>query len=748
MSYIELLERRRLLSAALISVTPDGLSAGGSASQVSAVSRDGHYVVFTSSATDLIAGTTDTNGADDVFVRDRFSGTTSLVSATPTGTAAGNGSSYNASVTPDGRYVTFLSNATNLVPGVSDNNNAVDVFVRDLVTGTTTLVSVAATGGATADGDSSTGLRLSISDNGRYVAFSSTALNLVANISDLNGSPDVYVRDRTAGTTALVSINTSGTGAANAGSTDSILTPDGAFVVFTSDATNVTAITGGPANIYRRNLSTGSTEMVSVDTTGTAPGGGAGGASISADGRYVAFSSDSSDLVTLDANGREDVFVRDTTNRVTTLVSVATTLGGADGVSFGPSISADSSRIAFLSTSTNLVDGVIDNNGVQDVFIRDLGDSTTRVVSATVDGTSTGNSSLGSTQATLSRDGRFVAFRSDATNLVAGATDANAVNDVFLRDLSTDTTILLSLTEDGQASGNFSSGGPILSADGGTVVFDSAATTLATVTDENNANDAFVWSFAQLVGQTLDVGGTEAGDAISVTSAGAVTTVARGTQSAIFRTDAITGVRVDGGAGDDSIFSADFASTLLGGAGNDVLSSGNFFDSLLGGDGNDTMFGFLGADSLFGGAGNDVMSGGKGFDSIEGNGGNDSIVGGLGNDTIRGGSDNDTLDGSDGNDSIFGGAGFDVLTGSTGNDSLYGGDQGDTMGGGQGNDLLVGGKGFDVLTGGVGNDILQGDEGNDTLNAQDGLADSVDGGSGVNTGVVDAGLDSVSNVTP
>jgi Tol biopolymer transport system component len=189
---------RDLLSGTTVRASVDSSGVEGTAaSHTSAISRDGRYVLFYSNAWNLVPG--DTNGVQDVFVRDLTGGTTARVSVDSNGLQA-EGWSYSFAITDDGRYVLFGSIAANLVSG--DANGHADVFVRDLTSGTTTLVSVGSTG-IQGDGDSGSG---AISSDGRYVAFVSTATNLVA--SDNNGSvADIFVRDLVSGTTTLESVD-------------------------------------------------------------------------------------------------------------------------------------------------------------------------------------------------------------------------------------------------------------------------------------------------------------------------------------------------------------------------------------------------------------------------------------------------------------------------------------------------------------------------------------------------------------
>ncbi len=224
------------------------------------------------------------------------------------GTQATGGGSYRPAISADGRYVAFESNATDLVSG--DTNGMSDIFLHDRQTGATTRVSVNSAGTQTTDGDSSDP---DVSDDGRYVAFESNATNLVS--GDTNSQIDIFLRDRQAGTTARVSVNSSGSQATGGHSYDPSLSSDGRHVALRSFATNlVSSDTNGFADIFVRDRQEGSTERVSVDSSGSQATGGILGSddpSISDDGRYVAFSSEATNLVSGDTNGFADVFVHD-----------------------------------------------------------------------------------------------------------------------------------------------------------------------------------------------------------------------------------------------------------------------------------------------------------------------------------------------------------------------------------------------------------------------------------------------------
>ena len=427
---------------------------GAAASGAPAASGSGRYLAFTSDANNLVAS--DGNGVTDVFWRDSCLGEdgcalkTRRVSIATNGTE-GNAISSDPAISSDGRFVAFLSLANNLVAG--DTNGAPDVFVRDTCAGagggctpSTSRVSIS-TAGAEADSGSSTAP--AITPDGRFIAFSSSATNLVA--SDLNGVADVFVRDTCRGagggctpSTIRVSV-ASGGGQGNAASSNPTISNSGRFVAFGSDADNlVSGDANGVADIFVRDTCIGatgctpSTIRVSRSSGGTQGNAGSTNPSISGNGRYVAFASNSDNLVSNDANGVRDVFLRDTcigatgcsvsTRRMS--VSTAGTQGNTQSIQ--PSISGDGRFVAFASDADNLVGS--DTNGTRDIFLRDTCNGapagcavTTLRVSLSLAGAQAAGSSF---EPSLSRDGHFVCFTSLANNLVAN--DNNGVADVFL----------------------------------------------------------------------------------------------------------------------------------------------------------------------------------------------------------------------------------------------------------------------------------------------------------------------------
>ncbi len=322
------------------------------------ISPDGRYVTFYSDASNLVPG--DTNGVADCFIRDRQTRKTERVSVTTSGTQA-NDFSYEPSMSADGRYVAFYSYATNLVPG--DTNGEYDIFEHDRQTGKTTRVSVDANGGQL-NGPS---ISPSYSADGRYLVFLSYASNLVPN--DTNGQPDVFVRDRVTGRSERVNVSSSGvpTGK-NAFTENPLISADGRYVVFQSDAIGlVPGDTNKEMDIFVHDRQTGGTERVSVSSSGVQANLQSNVASISGDGRYVAFMSYASNLVAYDSNYRADIFVHDRVTGVTERVSVPTGRRQANGISLNPSISVDGHFVSFTSIASNLAAN--DNNNAQDVFV-------------------------------------------------------------------------------------------------------------------------------------------------------------------------------------------------------------------------------------------------------------------------------------------------------------------------------------------------------------------------------------------
>ncbi len=396
-----------------VSVSTD-LTQGDSESTAPSISGDGRYVALTSSATVLVPG--DTNGKRDIFVFDTETQSIERVSVASDGTQ-GNDWSLSSSISADGRWVAFDSHANNLVQG--DKNNAWDVFVHDRETGVTERVSVA-NGGV--EGDYQSG-DPSISADGRYVAFESYADNLVP--GDTNGSWDIFVYDRQAGTTQRVSVASDGT-EGNDRSFSPSISGNGRYVAFESSATSLVAgDTNGKIDIFVYDRQAGTTERVSVASDGNEYSDHSIQPSISGNGRWIAFASYGDNLTEGNTGGTCGVFVHDRETGTTTRASVDGDGAGGNGKAFWPSISADGRSVVFESLASNLVEG--DANNTWDVFVRDLAAMTTSRLSLGADGSDTSGLSR---LTCISADGRSAAFSSLASTLVAG--DTNEVEDVFV----------------------------------------------------------------------------------------------------------------------------------------------------------------------------------------------------------------------------------------------------------------------------------------------------------------------------
>jgi WD40-like Beta Propeller Repeat len=504
------------------------------------ISTNGQFALFESAADNLVAG--DTNNASDVFVRDLVNGTTILVSANTNG-VGGNGDSFSSVMTPDGRYVVFTSASSNLV--ASDTNGISDVFVRDLQGGTTRSVSI----GAKSTG-STTLVSLSdapaITPDGRYVAFYSSATNLVPGVAVAG---EVYVRDLLAGKTIWASTNArslfkSLTGKTNVVSCNLSISDDGNYVAFesctnpptvssvhgivlryslttgltdlvhtnayvplagyekiqnvdmTSDGrfialvANVAGTAGANTAIYLWDAQTGTNILVSANTNNALPTAAfCDSPSISSNGQYVAFLSSASDLTTNVLAGAYHLYLRNMSAGTTSLLDADTNGAGA-GVdsTMVPVSSADGQSTAFESIQGNLV--MNDYNHDYDVFLFNANTGTIELISIrhpqlpslTPNGYSTFSAQP------VSQNGRYLAFASDADDVVAG--DTNQLRDVFERDLFTGTNILVSVGGGG-VGGTGMSFDPAISDDGRYVAFTSAATNFFTG-DNNNSLDVFV----------------------------------------------------------------------------------------------------------------------------------------------------------------------------------------------------------------------------------------------------------------
>jgi WD40-like Beta Propeller Repeat len=570
----------------LVSISTGG-GVGNGASRDAVMTPDGRYVAFVSAATNLVVG--DANRIPDVFVRDLEPGTTLLVSvgATSTNASVLTSSSESPGITPDGRYVVFFSTATNLVPGL---RIAGEVFVRDMIGGTTAWASVAARSvfqslyGST----NAISYNSAISDEGRYVVFetstnvgvtfNSTGIILrhdmqsgvtdlihsnanvpmlsYENIHNLDMTPDgrfvafvanvgtpatnsaIYLWDAQTGTRTPVSVNLGGELPANAFCDSPSVSSDGQYVAFLCDAAGLVA--NSPVagfNVYSRDVQVGVTKLLNVDANGAGSGVNPTVVPvISQDGFCVAFETRDGNLVPGDRNRSSDVFVRDTSADTTELISErhpslpSLTPAGPSGIS-SFSVNWDGQCIAFTSDSDDVT--LNDTNGLQDVFVRDLFTGTNALVSAALNG---GPANGISTEPAINANARYVAFTSSATNLVLD--DNNNADDVFLRDLETGTTTLVSLSTDGIHSGNGASYSPMLGGDGRFVLFRSKANDIAPGAFTTGSENLFFRDTWSETNGALTVGGVGAAvmtpDARFVAFQGCI---ASGTQSNLYVLD-------------------------------------------------------------------------------------------------------------------------------------------------------------------------------------------------------------------
>jgi Tol biopolymer transport system component len=393
--------------------------AGGASSP--SISGDGSYVAFSSDAPNLVQNDVNEERTD-VFVRDFAQGRTLLADATRSGRSPDRGARLRrgpgGGLSADGRFAVFSSNTGQLAGRVS----AYGIFRRDVTGGG---IGRACRGAGNDDSESPV-----ISPGGAHIAFESRATNLAG--ADRNQQTDVYWCDVGSGEMRRVSEPLED----NVNSVGSSLQPsisaDGRYVAFTSDGGGLVAGDGDRAGVYWRDMQTGETRLVDVPAGANASNGNGMNPKISWDGRYVAFDSDATDLPGGELNGRAvDVFRKDMTDGSVVMVSQGQDGSGADGESTADSISADGSVVAYTSNASNLVPG--DVNGRGDVFVRRLGEARNSRVSLRQDGAEpSGPSSSGA----ISGDGRFVAFASRAPDLVSGAAPS-ARPRVYRKDLAT-----------------------------------------------------------------------------------------------------------------------------------------------------------------------------------------------------------------------------------------------------------------------------------------------------------------------
>ncbi len=661
------------LTGALTRVTA---TTGGADGSDPALSADGRNVVFTSWTANLVAG--DTNQGPDIFRKDILTGAITRVSTSALGAQALGGASSAPSVSADGRYVAFASEAYNLVAG--DANGVSDIFLKDTLTGAITRASTG-TGGTQATGGGSFAPNLSA--DGRYVVFESYARDLVAN--DTNGQTDVFLKDMATG--ATLRVNTSATGAEALGgmSGAAAVSTGGRYVTFESSAGNLVAgDTNRTTDVFLKDTVTGAITRVSTSATGAEATGASAGPALSADGRYVAFVSAAANLVAGDTNGVADVFVKDT--RTGAIARLSTDAGGAQATagSLGAAISGDGCYVTFASTASNLVAG--DTNGMTDVF---------RVLNPLLDGDLL--------QGGPGDDTYLVAVPKDRV-IEAANEGIDTVRSPVGYTLSADVENLV-LTGDGAVRGT-----------GNALANHLTGNVASNLLNGGAGADTMVGGGG---GDTYVV--DDAGDVVTELPGGGADTVLSSVTLALpnevenLKLTGLTGTEAINGSGNG------LNNLIIGNAGNNVLNGGAGVDTVsyaYAAAGVTVRIDLAPVVNATGGAGTDRLIN---FENIIGSAYNDTLTGSAGNNVIEGGAGNDVLDGGAGSDTASyatagaavtvnlgfatpqntGGAGMDTLRNF---EYLIGSRFNDTLTGDAGNNVLKGGAGADRLTGGAGMD--------------------------------------------
>ncbi|CAH0180723.1 hypothetical protein [Roseomonas sp. CECT 9278] len=659
---------------------------------------------------------------------------TLLTHVSRVGTTGAPTASFAPTISADGRFVAFEGGWTGFG---STSNSATDVLVKDMTTGTVTNEHKSAAGvaGLSGSGDAV------ISADGGSLAFVSTSQLLSP-----AGTPSntVFVASTTSAAIEAVSRSAGGV-LGNLGGAAPDLSGDGRFVVFESRSSNLVA--GGNSSfedIFLKDRDTGAITRVSTSLAGTDGNGESRFAKISVDGRYVVFQSAASNLTAGDTNARIDIFLFDRTTGTRTNLTEATA-GQFDSLRPDVAFSDGYGGVVVFDTTKALEAG--DTNNANDVYAYDIATGVFTRVSETASG---GQVALGSQDASVSGDGRFVVFRSFSDGLVPG--DTNGFADVFVKDLFTGAIALVSRTATTQA--NQASGAPQISLGGDWIVFESGASSLAGTDGNGTLSDIYRVS-NPLLFDTLR--GAAGDDTYVINRKDVIVELANG---GIDKVE--SSINYTLGANIENL-------TLTGRA--NLLGIGNGANNIIAGNaGNNRLLGQAGNDTLNGGLGNDTLEGSIGNDRLQGDGGTDSLVGGNDNDTLDGGTGTDTAFGGTGNDLYvvddvtdivseagaasngsdtiqssvswtlefaptiehlvltgtagLGGAGnavANIIIGNAGANELSGADGNDTLRGEGGIDTLVGGNADDVLDGGAGGDSMAGGNGNDLYIADDSI---------------------------
>lgn len=447
-----------------------------------AISADGRFIVFSTRATNLIGNDTN-NASDIYLVDRDVDGngifdeqpySFERISVTSSGSEA-HGASVAPSISDDGSLVLFLSAASDLV--TNDKNKSWDAFLRDRAAGTTTRVDVSTAGTEAANGC----LECDLSGDGKTVVFASASSNLVT--GDNNGFADVFLLDLIAGTTTRISFGIKGTESNGASSLiQHSVSRDGGRVAFTSAASNLDSHDGRAGrDVFVYDRGPGTITMVDFDSGGVQADGECYAATISTDGTKIAFTGLADNLTSNDNNRWNDVFVRDTVAGTTTCLSKTAAGATGDWMSLFVVLNGDGTKAAFSSVADDIVNNGW-SDGYQNVYFADLGAATVQYASAVPAGETNGPSISGDPSQVsgswpnqCSADGRWIVFESGATNLVAD--DYNGASDVFVCDRTTGAVTCMSLGTNGlPATGT--SRFPTISGNGRYVAFESAAPNL------------------------------------------------------------------------------------------------------------------------------------------------------------------------------------------------------------------------------------------------------------------------------
>lgn len=593
---------------------------GNSHSYVPSISADGRYVAFSSWASNL--SEIDNNSTQDVFLRDLQTGATTLISLSSFG-IQGSDKSENPSISSGGDYVVFDSLSGNLSLG--DENNVRDVFMRNVQSGVTTIISSSSTG---IQGNGGSG-SADVSSDGRYVVFESSADNLV--IGDNNNSSDIFLKDTITGDIVLLSKSSSGE-VGNASSQRPSISSDGRYLVFESAASNlVSGDNNNQKDVFLRDNVMGITTLVSKSSAGVQGDSASDWATVSADGRYVAFSSFSSNFSSNDFNGGWDVFLHDVKYGTTTLISKSSSGVSGNGASFGGKISANGDYVSFTSIASNLDDKDLNNS--TDIFVYSKQKDSVEIVSL----------NGGAFISSISDDGRYVAFDSHENDPRLG--DSNNLYDVFLNVI--DDRIIL-----GDANNNILFNQNVDNKiDGGagidTLSYSNASAAISinlsihAAQDTGGAGIDIILNIENIIGSNYDdtlIGNAAANvldgglgadimagrngddtyyvnhvdDMVSESLAGGIDTLYSSLATCALRANIEKGIVHGAAAGD--LTGNNLANTLTGNAARNVLNGSAGDDLLDGKAGNDALIGGAGNDTLIGGAGKDMLTGGEGND--------------------------------------------------------------------------------------------------------------------------------------